>query len=393
MRRFLAALLLSATPALADDTTTSGLIAEQGLSAARAELESASASADRDMALAAVLFLSGIENAYQERWRIGATSPLFPAPVLGTELEPPNPSPDPMQSDFLNGIADELVIAMRASRDALPETEGALILHLPDLWFDIDGNGNRGPSEGLLELVMIPMPEGVDGKIRFDAADAEWLRAYTHLIEAICTLLLAFDPEPALARNIGLAEALHQQFSTPTGETSSGEHMPTDAMDLGPIVDMAAVAVHTLRNQPDKAKIREAQQHFVQMIDANRNFWEMAAEETDNSREWIPNDNQQAALGFDIPKGAGQAWVAVLDDAELVLGGERLIPFWRFAEGYGIDLQKWINDPQPVDLVSWIQGSAALPYTRSGKMVDRGSWSNFTEMFMGRAGLYMVLFN
>lgn len=393
MRRFLAALLLSATPALADDTTTSRLIADQGLSAARTQLESAPESADRDMALAAVLFLSGIENAYQERWRIGATSPLFPAPVLGTELTPPNLSPDPMQSDFLNGIADDLIIAMRSSREALPEAEGALILRLSDLWFDIDESGDRGPSEGLLELVMIPMPEGVDGEVRFDAADGEWLRAYTHLIEAICTLLLAFDPEPALAQNIELAQVLHQQLSIAPGDSPSDTETRPDSMELGPIADLVALAIHTLRNQPDKAKITNVQQHLVQMIEANRNFWAMAAEETDNAQEWIPNDNQQAALGFDIPKGAGQAWIAVLNDAELVLRGERLIPFWRFAPGYGIDLQKWIDDPRPVDLVSWIQGSAALPYTRAGKIVDQGSWNDFTEMFMGRAGLYMVLFN
>lgn len=392
MRRILAVLLLSAMPAFADDTTTSGLIAEQGLAATMAELESAPVSADRNMALAAVRFLAGIEKAYQERWRIGATSSIFPAPVLGTELEPPNPSPEPMQPDFLNRIADEIVNAMRSTRDVLPEAEGALVLRLPDLWLDVDGSGDRGPSEGLLELVMIPMPEGVDGEVRFDAADSEWLRAYTHLIEAVCTLLLAFDPEPALAQNIELAEALHQQFSTPSGD-GAGEYMPTDAMELGPIVDMIAVVIYTLRNQPEKAKIEEAQQHLVRMIEANRNFWAKAAEETDNSREWIPNDNQQAALGFDIPKGAGRAWLAVLDDAELVLRGERLIPFWRFAPGYGIDLQKWIDDPKPVDLVSWIQGSAALPYTRPGEMVDRGSWEDFTEMFSGRAGLYMVLFN
>src|SRR5690606_6724063 len=115
MRRILAVLLLSAMPAFADDTTTSGLIAEQGLAATMAELESAPVSADRNMALAAVRFLAGIEKAYQERWRIGATSSIFPAPVLGTELEPPNPSPEPMQPDFLNRIADEIVNAMRST--------------------------------------------------------------------------------------------------------------------------------------------------------------------------------------------------------------------------------------------------------------------------------------
>lgn len=392
MRHFLAALLLSTVPALADNTTTTSLIAEKGLSATMAELEASAASPDRDMALAAVSFLSGIESAYQARWRIGATESLIPSPILGSSLAR-NPSPEPMASDFLNQLFADLSDAMQSTRELLHEEEAALVLRLPDLWLDVDANGQRGPSEGLLELALMPLPDGVDGEIRFDTADTEWLRAYTHLIEAAATLILAFDPEPALSRKIEFEEALGEQFANAANNPENDQSFNSQAQYFGPIIDRVAVVIETLRNQPDKDRISAAVEHVHAMIAANRNFWSLVAAETDNDREWIPSDSQESALGFDLPEGAGETWLAVLDDAELALNGERLIPYWRFAPGHGVDLKHWLDDPQPVDLVGWIQGSAALPHAREGQTISRDSWQDFTGMFGNRAGLYMVWFN
>lgn len=392
MRRLLAALSLIATPALADDDTTSGLIAAQGLAGAVATLESAPASADRDMALAATRFLAGIEAAYHARWLIGATDPVLPLPVLGTPL-PPNPEPQPMRADFINALAADLAASMQASREAIPQDDAALILRLSDLWLDVDGNGSRSDGESLPELAGLPMPEGASGEIRFDAADAHWLRAYTHLIEALSTLTLAFDPEPALARRIALDQELARQFSTPSDDAGRPPRLQVEAQMFGSYVDQIGALLQTLRNQPDKARIGAAAQHLHAMIAANRDFWTAVAAETDNDREWIPNDSQQAALGFDLPAGTADAWQTVLTDAETVLNGQRLIPFWRFAPGYGVDLAAWIADPQPVDVIGWVQGTAALPYAKAGLPVSEEGWNRFLSLFQGRAGLYMVLFN
>lgn len=411
MRRLPSALTLAlatavtATAGLADDTTSSSLIAARGPSAAAAALAEAPASPDRDLALAAARFLAGIEGAYQARWRIGATKPVLPLPILGTPL-PPNPDPRPMQPDFLNGLAADLDRAMALSRAALPKGPAAaagggdgggdgaaLVLRLPDLWLDVDGDGRRGPSEGLLDLIGIPVPEAVQPEIRFDAADADWLRAYTHLLQALSRLTLAFDPAPALAQRIALDAELARQFAAPPGELAREPSLDHFAETFGPMVDYAAVILQTLRNTPDAADIAEAAGHLRQMIAANRDFWAAVATETDNDREWIPNDGQQAALGFALPPGTGRRWLAILSDAEQVLEGRMLVPFWRFAPGYGIDLSAWLKEPAPVDVISWIQGSAALPYARPGLTVGRENWDRFLTMFPGRAGLYMVLFN
>lgn len=393
MRRLIAALCFAASPALADDTTTSAMIADQGLAATLAHLQAQPASPDRDMALAAVTFLDGIEGAYQDRWRVGATMiPLF-LPVFGTMLTP-NSDPEPLEADFFNVLASDLKGSMQAARAVLPADggDGALVLDRGDLWFDVNGDGARDMSESLTSLVMLRPVEDEPVSIRFDAADVHWLRAYTHLIEAGATLTLAFDPQPAMARMLDLRAAISDQEMAQL-QSSDGFSEMSYYGDMPIYVDTIAVLIQTLRQQPDKALIAETEQHVRQMMAENRAFWNAVAAETDNDREWIPNDNQQAAMGFPVPPGSGAAWLGVLADAERVMDGDLLVPYWRFASGHGLNIREWLDDPQPIDLVSWIQGTDALPYAAKGEVMDGAAWDRFVAMTQGNSGLYMVLFN
>ena len=86
-------------------------------------------------------------------------------------------------------------------------------------------------------------------------------------------------------------------------------------------------------------------------------------------------------------------WLAILDEVDQALTGRMLIPFWRFAPGHGVDLAMWLDDPGPVDVADWVQGTAALPYARPGLTVGRDNWDRFLNGFQGRAGLYMLLLN
>jgi hypothetical protein len=391
MRRLLAVLSLIAGRAFADDTTTSGMIAKTGLTQTVQSLSARPASSERDMALSAVTFFQGIQGAYQARWQIGATDPLLPLPLLGMPL-PPNPAPRPMQADFVNTIMTDLSAVMQNTRDNLPETDAVLVLDLDDLWLDVNADGIRTQDEDLARLTGLPLPEG-DHTIRFDAADVHWLRAYTHLIDATATLVLAFDPEPALAARIDLQAELNKQFSQPPGQMARTPSFNRQAQEYGPLVDRIAVVLQTLRHQPDPDLTRAAQTHLQDMVTANIDFWKAVKAETDNDREWIPNDAQQAALGFDLPEGTGAQWLAVLDDMDQALRGKMLIPFWRFAPGYGVDLSLWLQDPQPVEIADWAQGSATLPYLRPGLTVGRDNLDGFMQMFGGNAVLYMLLLN
>ena len=391
MRRLLVVLSLIAGPAFADDTTTSGMIAETGLAHTAETLSAQPPSPERDMALSAVTFLAGIEAAYQARWRIGATDPLVPLPLLGTPL-PPNPDPQPMQAKFVNAIMTDLVQAMQNTRSALPATDAALVLDLDDLWLDVNADGIRTSDEDLPRLTGIPGAEDLP-TIRFDAADIHWLRAYTHLVEGVATLILAFDPEPALAARIQLQSELDKQFAQPPGQMARAPNLHRQAKEYGPLVDRLAVVLQTLRQQPDPELTRAAGLHLQHMVTANIDFWQAVKAETDNDREWIPNDTQQAAAGFTLPERTGARWLAVLADMDQVLKGDMLVPFWRFSPGYGVDLSMWLQDPAPVEFADWVQGTAALPYLQPGLTVGSDNLDSFMQMFGGNAVLYMVLLN
>ncbi|RJE81365.1 hypothetical protein [Paracoccus sp. JM45] len=391
MRRLLAVLSLIAGPAFADDTTTSGMIAETGLARTAETLSAQPPSPERDMALSAVTFLAGIEAGYQARWRIGATEPLVPLPLLGTSL-PPNPDPQPMQADAVNTIMTDLAQAMQNTRSALPATDAALVLDLDDLWLDVNADGIRTKDEDLVPLTVFFRTDDLT-PIRFDTSDMHWLRAYTHLVEAAATLVLAFDPAPALAEQIKLTDILTQQFAQPPGQMARAPNLHRQAQQYGPLVDRLAVVVQTLRQQPDPELTRTASRHLQDMVTANIDFWQAVKAETDNDREWIPNNTQQAAAGFVLPEGTGALWLTVLDDMDQVLKGKMLVPFWRFAPGYGVDLSMWLQDPQPVGVADWVQGTAALPYLRPGLTVGSDNLEAFLQMFGGRAVLYMLLLN
>ncbi|WP_378944971.1 hypothetical protein [Paracoccus sp. R86501] len=391
MRHLLAVLTLIAGPALADDNTTSGMIARDGITATARALAGQPASADRDMALSAVTFLGAVQTAFQTRWQVGATEPLVPLPILGAAL-PANPDPQPMTADIVTTLMTDLSEAMQATRDHLPDDDAALVLDLDDLWLDVDGDDTRGSSESLAQMAGLPLPEG-PRIIRFDRADVEWLRAYTHLIQSVATLTLAFDPAPALADHIALQQELTRQFAQPPGQMARAPSMQMQAQAIGPFIDRIAVVLQTLRHQPDPNLTQQARDHMRQMIAANRAFWTLVAQEGDDDREWIPNDGQHAALGFDLPQGTGPQWMALLEEVDQALQGKMLVPFWRFAPGFGVDIAQWLQDPQPVDVTAWVQGTAALPYARPGLTVGGDSWDGFVQMFGGRAGLYMLLLN
>ncbi|MFB2533384.1 hypothetical protein ACEYYB_13575 [Paracoccus sp. p4-l81] len=416
--RLLAALALTAAPLLAqplaaaDTTDVSALIRDNGLIAARdmlAALEDPSP--EQQMGLAATSFLAGIEGAYQARWRIGATGMIAPLPALSTEL-PTNADPQPLTDRYLNDLAENLASAMEATRDHIPAevpADAGLVLRLADLWIDIDANGQRGPAEGLVAMVSdtlglggirwddqgneLPPIDLAGAEVRFDAADLHWLRAYSHLIAAGAEGVLAFDPAPEIARMIALRQGLAAQWQTSAqagGEPGMGAMM---AMEYGGMADMIAATLATLRHQPDPARVGKTVTHLRNMIAANRDFWTAVALETDNDREWIPNDRQQAALGFSLPAGTGEAWLNVLADGEKLLDGKLLIPFWRFAPGHGIDLSSWLADPAPVDVIGWLQGTEALPHAKAGQLINADSLRQFEALVGGNAGLYMVLLN
>lgn len=290
--------------------------------------------------------------------------------------------------------------------------------------------------------------------IRFDEADADWLAAYTHVFSAIANFALAFDPttvvremreQRALLENAPQIEytfdenALTEEIASLERQAASLEaeiealqessdassralntarrnliqvqedirltklRLPIGSLDVErrdawiqdfrPTADVAYVVIQTLRNPPEVNRIRSVRTHLLKMIDHNKAFWEKVALETDDDLEWIPNPNQRAALGIELPEETGPTWLAVLQDAEDVLNGHLLVRHPLLPQGMGVDVSAYFERPRDLDLVPWLHGTAVYEFAAEGPMITQRRWLQFTRLMNGRGGLFAVFLN
>ena len=378
-RKTLAALVLTASAAAAQDTTVSDIIAADGLHATEVALAADQSTPTQQFALGGVRFLRAIEKTLQTRWQMGMNADFSELPVLRLPV-PANETPDPFTPDAITNLFATLIDDLGTAAEplaAISDTDPVdLPIRITDLWFDINMNGTRDEGESVPEVGGIALTGRattvIDSPvIRFDTADAAWLAAYTHFLSAFGELVLAFDPTEQITR-VTEATAAMAALGDESGYTNALDYQ------FGTHIDRAAIILMTLNQQPDATHTRTAHAHLVSMIAHNEDLWRRVAAETDNSGEWIPNDAQQQALGLDVPEGTGDTWQAVLADAKALLNGEKLIPYWRLREGAGLNLQKMFHDPVPVDLVEWVHGIALLPLPRKANASRRiiGSTSN-----------------
>ncbi|WP_374432059.1 hypothetical protein [Tabrizicola sp.] len=400
MKAALLAVLALATPAAAQ--TLSAEIGANGIAPTLARLKAQPEPALEDIfAIGGLHFLSGIERALQLQWRSGMDQAASGAgdtlgiPLLRLPL-PPNPDPDPFQGALVSQLFADLDADMQAARTALatlPQGEDfGLDLSFADLWFDVNANGTREAEETALTLVgrqlmgwqwQDPDPATPPLVVRFDAADAAWLTAYTHLMSGIANTILAYDPAASIDRVLATRAAF--------GPTPPSEY--PSYFDFETFADAFAMLEGAVNQPPDATRAKAAKDHFLAMIAENRRFWSAVARETDNDREWIPNDRQSSALGITLPPGTADTWLGVLADGEALLQGRLLIPYWRGEAGQGLNLGRMFDDPAPVSITGWIQGWSAVPYLEKGPVIDDTSFRQFEALMGGNAGLMMVFLN
>jgi len=365
-------------------------------------MSNANRSDAEDLALASVSFLRGIEKTLQTRYltNTGVGSNVMDLPILRLPFAP-NPNPDPFDPNVIAALFTELNHDMERVRASLSDTafesDDIVEIDLRDLWFDVNDNGKRDWREDVMDVAGALLfnaqttagsfPQSWPSVIHFDAADAEWLLAYTHLLSSFSEIVLAFDPTEVLVEVASAAanmEVIKGPLASNRFSFLRGEHE---------FIDTFAIVYGAINRVPDRKHIATAHAHLLEMISRNRHFWQLVTEETDNSFEWIPNRNQTAALGFVLPDETQERWLAVLSDAEAVLNGDMLIGHWRTEPGGGINVAKMILDPPAVDIVTWIQGYGLLPYMEKGPLVSGENYGRFMRMFQGDALLFMVLLN
>ena len=366
------------------------VLATEGLEATEANLAARASSPETDFLLGGVQFLRAAEEIMQVRYQ-NSTAPLAILPGMRNQL-PRNPDAefDPAFLEMaMTGALTHLTEA-EANLERAADKDFAVEFPIQHIWFDVNANGTREDWENGLAVMadMNATPEdGFDGVIRFDSADAHWLKAYVHVMSGMAELTLAADPTPAI-RTVYEGRRDMNEFGA-----VQGMFLDNDTIDT-----MAAVLL-TLRGTPDAERTRAAHRHFKEMIAENRDFWAAVVTEADNDREWLPNPQQTSAFGVEVSEEMATGWQAVLAEMEELLEGDALIPYWRYSNGYnaetgvGVNLAKFLQEPGDMDVILWIHGAAATPYLETGKLAQLDAWDRFTRMTRGDGLMFAVWFN
>jgi hypothetical protein len=240
---------------------------------------------------------------------------------------------------------------------------------------------NQGgqPGAPLIETLRVIMPlrnsTGEDIVVKFDSADAIWLKGYTHLIGGFLDIFLAYDWQPVWD------QSAHLLFHSPKPQPPISKYAREGLRNFGEWADWIA-ALHEMRlSVINPSGIRDALAEFRAGVVCSRVCWERVLAETDNDGEWLPSPRQTGPAGSKITQEEINGWLAILDETDAVFTGKKLLPHWRLKEGHGINLARLAEKPPQFDLVLIVQGSALVPYVETGDVSDRTRWRTLTAAF------------
>ncbi|MEM6412610.1 MAG: hypothetical protein AAF683_13865 [Pseudomonadota bacterium] len=363
----------------ADQRSFSEVIAEDGLSGVPDWSAAQTGSPETAYLAGMAEALSAIEHVLQVRYSTySGELPLAPGGQATIDYNP-DAEFDPafVETAMLGALGH-----FASAEDALVMATGkdfTVDVDLAELWFDIDADGTKDEGEDALAQLGILLGVSADEAlevgntvIQFDTADADWLAAYVHLASASAELVLSVDPTSAITTVFEGNERMQQL----------GIIGPDPFFGTQNEIDTIAVVLAALNGVPDAARTQSALAHLKQMVEHNRNFWTLVAEETDDQNEWLPNANQTSAFGVEVSEETAENWQAVLAEMSGVLEGEKLIPHWRVTEAgslsVGINVESLLTDPGDFQLALLLHGASLAPHMEEGEVVDTNVWREFS---------------
>lgn len=288
-----------------------------------------------------------------------------------------------MLERFQKGVAQA-----EATLAPIKDNELVWELDLQKVRLDLEGDGE--PSDGGTLGMLFRSAAGRrpinDGPqpvlVRFDSADVYWLRGYCHLLSALADMILAYDHSRLFEVT---AHAFFAQPKTEFAARRQEGHAEAAEQPMWESIPDLIAAIHLMNFKLREPKrLLAAQQHLLETVRMSRKSWDLIVIETDNEREWIPGPNQQSVIeGLEMNPERIKTWRRFLDEAEAVIKGEKLIPFWRQGFEQGINLDKAFREPRDFDLVLWVQGIDALPYLEEGEKTSPETWQEFQRVFRG----------
>ena len=234
----------------------------------------------------------------------------------------------------------------------------------------------------LRQFQRAPIGREGDFAIVFDRADVDWLRGYCHLLSALSEIMLAYDGQGlfdvAAHRLFQHAKVPHEFLLEPNRTSQAGWFQFEELAD-------AIAFIHMLRFPlVEPKRMQTALAHIEQTLSLSRQMWKRIQAETDNDHEWIPGPKQKGAINVNVTNEMVDNWIRALDEAEQIVQGKKLLPFWRGKATRGVNLRKAFLEARQLDIVLWVQGTAATPYLEEGELTKPDTWQQINRAFGGQ---------
>jgi hypothetical protein len=366
----------AAAEPLAEKYLVEGKLAE-GAKALQARLGEEPRDDQARFGLGVVQFLQSFEHLGAGLYRYGLrTEGAFGGePRQLRDLLPQNPRPETITyaaaRQILQTWVDDLARA-EATLARVQDPEVKLPLHVGLIQIDPLGRGKPVSAA----LVFRQAGAGVSREaveqfyIGFDRGDVCWLRGYCHFLAAWGELLLAVDGRDLFDCT---AHLFFEKVESPYPFLQEEGRDLNDVRNFRPAVIADAIAfIHQLRlpvKEPERCKA--ALGHLEAMLAMAREMWKFYLAETDDDHEWIPNPRQKGVLQVAVTQEMVDTWLATVGEAERVLQGKRLVPFWRGTQAdRGVNLRRVFTEPRTFDPILWFQGTAATPYLEKGEVTQ-----------------------
>jgi hypothetical protein len=351
-------------------------------------------------ALGTVQFMRAVERLGQSLYKYGLTSHDLEIPLLRMKV-PRRQSPELFTyanaQDMIRTFANDLGKA-DATLAGITDPDVRLPLHFGMLTVDIVGDKKVHEEERLWRIFQrldngrtsLTEEQAKKFYVNFDRGDVHWLRGYCNLLASFCDIYLAHDTRETFDCT---AHLLFPNAQSPYPFLKSGRRVHRIGDDVD-ILDLVAM-VHTL-NWPvvDPQRLASAHQHLKQVVAQNRDSWRSIMSERDNEQEWLPNPTQSSVIAEGrVTEEMVHAWLQMMDEIDLLLDGKKLAPFWRGDGTYGVNVRRVFLEPRRLDVVMWVQGTAAAPYLEKGEKTDAQTWRRLPDVFSGNLIGFAVWFN
>ena len=365
-----------------------------GAKALEAQLKGASQDDQARFGLGVLQFLQTFEHLGGGLHKYGLRTEkafLQPPPQV-KEFLPQNPKPETLTyaaaRQLIQTVVDDLAKA-EATLGEVKDPAVKLPLHVGLIKIDPFGQGKPINAAFLLERIE-GMPatsqQAQDLVIGFDRGDVSWLRGYCHFLSALGELSLAVDGQNAFECS---AHLLFEKVETPhaflletrrTFDDNPLENFPAISDIISFFHQMTRLSIK------EPARTKAALAHLEAGVVQAKEMWKFILAETDDDHEWIPNPKQTSVVGVKVTQEMVDAWLETVGEAEQVLQGKSLIPFWRGKEARGVNLRRVFLEMQTFDPIEWMQGTAATPYLEKGpltKFADPRTGTRLNNAFGG----------